>query len=114
LRRRVGPRVARTRRQPAQLDPMQQPVGARQTAINLKLLLQYSLRIDRTKRHHPVPLQPSASDHPLLEPRARHGVDPGLSTRARPVAQSLNAVLFIAVGVGGRREPTKSISAFYD
>ena len=32
---------------------MQQPVGARQAAINLKLLLQYALRIDRTKRHHP-------------------------------------------------------------
>ena len=76
---------------------MQQPVGARQTAINLKLLFQYALRVDPTKRHHPVPLQRGASDNPFLEPRARHGVDPGLSTRARPVTQSLNAVLFIAV-----------------
>ena len=36
---------------------MQQPVGARQAAINLKILLQYALRIDRTKRHYPIPLQ---------------------------------------------------------
>jgi hypothetical protein len=76
---------------------MHQPVGARQAAINLKLLLQYALGIDRTKRHYPVPLQLGAGDNPLLEPRARHGVDPGLSTRARPVTQSLHAVLFIAV-----------------
>jgi len=70
---------------------MQQPVGAaRQAAINLKLLLQYSLRIDRTKRHYPVPLQLGASDNPFLEPRARHGVDPWLSARARPVTQSLS------------------------
>jgi hypothetical protein len=76
---------------------MQQPVGARQAALNRKLLLQYSLRIDRTKRHYPVPLQLGAGDNPFLEPRARHGVDPGLPTRARPVTQSLNAVLFVAV-----------------
>src|SRR6266853_3902184 len=76
---------------------MQQPVGARQAAINLKLLFQYSLRIDRTKRHYPVPLQLGASDNPFLKPRARHGVDPGLATRARPVTQSLYALLFIAV-----------------
>src|SRR6201998_2843053 len=66
-------------------------------AINLKLLLQYALRIDRTKRHYPVPLQLGTGDNPLLEPRARHGVHPWLATRARPVAQSLNAFLFIAV-----------------
>jgi hypothetical protein len=90
---------------------MQQPVGARQAAINRKLLFQYSLRVDLAKRHHPVPRQLGASDNPFLEPRARHGVDPGLSTRgcrpgavdpwpstwARPITQSLNAVLFIAV-----------------
>ena len=76
---------------------MQQPVGARQTAINRKLLFQYALRVDPTKRHYPVPLQRGASDHAFLEPRARHGVDPRLSTRARPVTQSFNAVLFIAV-----------------
>jgi hypothetical protein len=76
---------------------MQQPVGARQAAINLKPLLQYALRVDRTKRHDPVPLQLGASDNPLLEPRACHGVDPGLPTRARPVTQPLNAILFIAV-----------------
>src|SRR5207244_1674793 len=97
LRRRIGLRVARPRRQPAQLYPMQQPVGARQAAINLKLLLQYALRIDRTKRHYPIPLQLGAGDNPLLEPRARHRVHPWLATRARPVAQSLNAFLFIAV-----------------
>src|SRR6266566_5474908 len=97
LRRRIGLRVARTRCQPTQLDPMQQPVGARQAAINIKLLLQYSLRIDPTKRHHPVALQRGASDNPFLEPRSRHGVHPWLSTRARPVTQSLNAVLFITV-----------------
>src|SRR5712664_673448 len=97
LRRRVGLRVARARRQPTQLYPMQQPVGARQAAINRKLLLQYSLRVDRAKRHYPVPLQLGASDNPLLEPRARHGVHPWLSTRARPVTQSLNAFLFVAV-----------------
>src|SRR5712672_2946404 len=97
LRRRIGLRVARARGQPTQLYPMQQPVGARQTAINLKLLFQYALRVDRTKRHHPVPLQLGAGDNPFLEPRARHGVDPWLSTRARPVTQSLKAVLFIAV-----------------
>src|SRR5437660_1283907 len=45
----------------------------------------------------PAPLQRGASDHAFLEPRARHGVDPRLSTRARPVTQSFNAVLFIAV-----------------
>src|ERR1700686_1596547 len=52
LRRRIGLRMARTRRQPTQLYPMQQPVGARQAAINLKLLLQYSLRVDPTKPHY--------------------------------------------------------------
>src|ERR1700747_2902867 len=97
LRRRIGLRVARTRCQPTQLDPVQQPVGARQTAINLKLLFQYALRVDPAKRHHPVSLQRGASDHALLEPRARHGVYPWLATRARPVTQSLNAALFIAV-----------------
>src|SRR4029077_748066 len=97
LRRRIGLRMARTRHQPAQLYPMQQPVGARQTAINLKLLFQYALRVDPSKRHHPVPLQFGASDHPFLEPRARHCVHPRLSTRARPVTQSLNAVLFMAL-----------------
>src|SRR5246127_4725448 len=97
LRRRIGLRVARTRCQPTQLYPMQQPVGARQTAINLKLLFQYALRVDPAKRHHPVSLQHGASDHALLEPRARHGVYPWLATRARPVTQSLNAALFIAV-----------------
>jgi len=76
---------------------MQQPVGARQAAINRKLLLQYSLRVDRAKRHYPVPLQLGASDNPLLEPRARHRVDPWLSTRTRPITQSLYAVLFIPV-----------------
>jgi hypothetical protein len=50
--------------------------------------------IDPTKRHHPVPLQRRASDNPFLEPRARHRVDPWLSTRARPVTQPLNAFLF--------------------
>src|SRR5215831_9587903 len=40
LRRRIGLRVARTRCQPTQLDPVQQPVGARQTAINAELLFQ--------------------------------------------------------------------------
>src|SRR5947209_3930311 len=79
------------------LYPMQQPVGARQAAINLKLLLQYALRIDRTKRHYPIPLQLGASDNPFLEPRACHGVHQWLSARARPVTQSLNAFLFIAV-----------------
>ena len=76
---------------------MQQPVGARQAAINRKLRLQYSLRIDRTKRHYPIPLKLGAGDNPLLEQRACHGVHPWLSTRARPVTQSLNAVLFVAV-----------------
>src|SRR6201981_1886781 len=78
LRRRIGLRVARTRCQPTQLYPMQQPVGARQTAINLKLLFQYALRVDPAKRHHPVPLARSATDHALPEPRACHGVDPWL------------------------------------
>src|SRR5271170_1357460 len=97
LRRRIGPRMARTRRQPSQLHPVQQPVGARQAAFNRKLVFQYSLRVDPTKRHHPIARQLGASDNPFLEPRARHGVDPWLSTRARPVAQSLKAILFIAV-----------------
>src|SRR6516162_1840258 len=97
--------LARSRRPPGGEDAvptnstlsMQQPVGARQAAINLKLLFQYALRVDPTKRHHPVPLQHGASDHPFLEPRAGHRVDPRLSTRARPVTQPLNASLFIAV-----------------
>src|SRR5580700_4241425 len=97
LRRRIGLRVARARRQPTQLYPMQQPVGARQAAIDIKLLLQYSLCVDRAKRHYPVPLQLGASDNPLLEPRARHRVYPWLSTRTRPITQSLDAVLFIPV-----------------
>src|ERR1700745_809527 len=88
LRRRIGLRVARTRCQPTQLYPMQQPVGARQTAINLKLLFQYALRVDPAKRHHPVSLQRGASDHALLEPRARHGVYPWLGARARPGTRS--------------------------
>src|SRR5205823_2180350 len=69
----------------------------RQAAIDLKLLFQYSLRIDPAKRHYPVARQLGAADNPFLKPRARHGVDPWLSTRARPVTQSLKAVLFIAV-----------------
>src|SRR2546423_11768282 len=97
LRRRIGLRVARTRGRPAQLEPVQQPVGARQAALNRKLLFQYSLRVDPTKRHYPVPRQLGASDNPFLEPRTRRGVDPWLSTRARPVTQSLKAILFIAV-----------------
>src|SRR5260370_596583 len=80
-----------------QLSPMQQAVGARQAAIDIKLLLQYSLCVDRAKRHYPVPLQLGASDNPLLEPRARHRVYPWLSTRTRPITQSLDAVLFIPV-----------------
>src|SRR6267378_6109211 len=63
LRRRIGLRVARTRCQPTQLHPMQQPVGARQTAINVKLLFQYALRVDPTKRHHPVPRQFGTRDN---------------------------------------------------
>src|SRR5207248_10067696 len=94
LRRRIGLRVARTRGQPTQLHPMQQPVGARQAAIDLKLLFQYSLRIDPAKRQYPVARQLGATDNPFLKPRARHGVDPWLSTRARPVTQSRKAVLF--------------------
>src|SRR5271168_1657114 len=87
LRRRIGLRVARTRRQPTQLHPVQQPVGARQAALNRKLLFQYSLRVDPAKRHHPVPRQLGASDNPFREPRTRRGVDPGLSTRGcRPGA----------------------------
>src|SRR5271169_4115216 len=87
LRRRIGLRVARTRRQPTQLHPVQQPVGARQAAVNRKLLFQYSLRVDPTKRHHPVPRQLGASDNPFLEPRTRRGVDPWLSTPGcRPLA----------------------------
>src|SRR5690349_6898559 len=97
LRRRIGLRVARPRGQPTQLHPVQQPVGTRQTAINLKLLFQYSLRVDPTKCHYPVPRQLGASDNPFLEPRARRGIDPWLSTRARPVTQSLDAILFVAV-----------------
>src|SRR5438270_823368 len=97
LRRRIGPRVARARRQPAQLYPMQQPVGARQAAINLKLLLQYALRIDRTKRDYPIPLQLGAGDNPSLNRALVTASNPWLATRARPVAQSLNAFLFIAV-----------------
>src|ERR1700720_1414511 len=106
-RRRIGLRVAGTRDQPTQLYPMQQPVGARQAAINLKLLFQYSLRVDPAKRHHPVPLQLGAGDNPLLEPRARHRVDPGLPTRARPVTQSLNALLLIAVMPFVSRRPAQ-------
>src|SRR6516165_11656899 len=97
LRRRIGLRVARTRGQPTQPEPMQQPVGARQTAINFKLLFQYALRVDAAKRHHSIPLQRRASDNPFLEPRARCGVYPWLSPRPRPVTQSLNTILFIAV-----------------
>jgi hypothetical protein len=48
------------------------------------------LRVDPTKRHHPVPPQLGASDNPFLEPRARHCVHPWLSTWARSVTQSLN------------------------
>src|SRR3984893_7016817 len=107
LRRRIGLRVARARRQPAQLYPMQQPVGARQAAINRKLFLQYALRIDRTKRHYPIPLQLGAGDNPFLEPRACHGVHPWLSTRARPVTQSLNAFLFVAVMPFVSRRPAQ-------
>ena len=72
-------------------------VMARQAALNLKLVLQYSLRVDRPKCHYPVPLQLGAGDNPFLEPRARHRVHPWLATRARPVTQSLNAFLFVAV-----------------
>jgi len=101
-RRRIGLRVARARRQPAQLYPMQQPVGTRQAAINLKRLLPYALRIDCTKRHYPVPLQLGAGDNPFVEPRARHGVHPWLATRARPVAQSLNAFLLAVMPLVSR------------
>src|SRR5215472_6404088 len=104
---RIGLRVARTRGQPAQLEPMQQPVRARQTAINFKLLFQYALCVDATKRHHPIPLQRRASDNPFLEPRARCGVYPWLSPRPRPVTQSLNTVLFIAVMPFVSRRPAQ-------
>src|SRR5580693_9777451 len=57
LRCHVGLRVARPRHQPAQLDPMQQPVGARQAALNIKLLFQDALRVDPPKCHHPVRLR---------------------------------------------------------
>jgi hypothetical protein len=50
-----------------------------------------AIKYDREGRPRP------ASDNPFLEPRARHRVDPWLSARARPVTQSLNTVLFIAV-----------------
>src|SRR4029077_12089512 len=48
-----------------------------------------------------------AGDNPLLEPRARHRVDPGLPTRARPVTQSLNAILLIAVMPFVSRRPAQ-------
>src|SRR5271155_2959756 len=87
LRRRIGLRVARTRRQPTQLHPVQQPVSARQAALNRKLLFQYSLRVDPANPPPPPPPQPGASDNPVLEPRTRRGVDPWLSTRGcRPGA----------------------------
>src|SRR4029077_10340902 len=108
LRRRIGLRVARTRGQPTQLQPMQQPVRARQTAIDFKLLLQYALRVDATKPRHPTPLQRGASGNAFLEPRARYRVHPWLSTRVRPVTQSLNAVLFIAVMPFVSRCPAQS------
>src|SRR5271163_1847210 len=89
LRRRIGLRVARPRRQPAQLHPVQHPIGARQAALNLKLLFQYSLRVDPAKRHHTVPRQLGASDNPFLEPRTRRRVAPWLSTRSTQPAAPL-------------------------
>lgn len=47
LRRRIGRRAARPRRQPTQLWPMQQPIGARQTAINIKLFVHFVARRSR-------------------------------------------------------------------
>src|SRR5437899_3854630 len=76
---------------------MQQPVSARQAAIDIKLLFQYSLGIDPTKCHHPVPFEFGAGDNPLLEPRRRRLVHSRRPTRARSVTQPLNAVLFVAV-----------------
>src|SRR5277367_3326812 len=116
LRRRIGLRVARTRRQPTQLHPVQQPVGARQAAFNRKLLFQYSLRVDPAKRHHPVPRQLGASDNPVLEPRTRRGVDPWLSTRGcRPGAVDPGAAGHaiprghpLRSGYATRRPPTGS------
>jgi hypothetical protein len=55
------------------------------------------LCVEPTKRYYSVLLQRGAGDNPFLEPRARRGVYPWLSTRARPVTQSLNAILFIEV-----------------
>src|SRR5712672_197758 len=102
LRRRIGLRVARTRGQPTQLHPVQQPVGARQAAFNRKLLLQDSLRVDPAKRHHPVPRRLGASDNPFLEPRTRRGVDPGAAGHAIPQGPPLRS------GYATRRPPTGS------
>jgi hypothetical protein len=69
---------------------MQQPVGARQAAIPIKLLFQEALGVDRAKRHHPVPLQLRAGGKPLLQPRRRRGIDPRPPSRTarRKVTQS--------------------------
>src|SRR5580704_7824594 len=69
----------------------------------------FNMRCASTPRNATTPSRSSAAPttHPFLEPRARHGVDAWLSTRARPVTQSLNAVLFIAVMPFVSRRPAQ-------
>src|SRR6516225_10054255 len=88
LRRRIGLRVARTRGQPTQLEPMPQPVGARQTAINFKLLFQYALRVDATKRTTPsrsstAPATIRSLNRALVAPSTR-GCRPGRGRSRNP------------------------------
>src|SRR6266478_2380437 len=69
----------------------------------------FNMRCASTPRNATTPSRASSAprDNPFLEPHARHGVDPRLATRARPVTQSFNAVLFIAVMPFVSRRPAQ-------
>jgi len=110
LRRRIGLGVARPRGQPTQLHPMQQPVGARQRAINVKLLLQYALRVDPTKMPIPRPA-PARRQRQSVTSTARSlsrrpaAVDPGAAGHAIPQCRPLHGGYAIRKPPTGSAEP---------
>ena len=89
---------------------MQQAIGARQAALDIKLLLQDALRVDPAKRHHPIPRQVGAGNDPLLQTHRRRPIHKRLPARTRPVPQSLDPFFLITVMplIGrGSAEPAK-------
>ena len=110
--RRVG-RDARPRHQPAQLHPMQQPIGGRQAALDIELLLQDALRVDPAKRHHPIPRQVGAGNDPLLQTHRRRPIHKRLpagrgQSRSPSIPSSHNG--YAIIGRGSAEPAKRSVS----